>query len=100
MSDFNANCSKGCSSDKNNLSGLEIDKITTTIGYSQLINKPTHFINDTSSCIDLIFSFKVGFIRNYGVKQFIYEKCHRNIIYGTLEFNVSLPPPYYREIWD
>ena len=22
-----------------------------------------------------------------------------NITYGTLDFNVTLPPPYYREIW-
>ena len=74
--------------------------IATTAGYSQLINKPTHFINGTSSCIDLIFSSNVSFIRNYGIEQSIYEKCHHNITYGTLDFNVPLPPPYYREIWD
>ena len=48
VGDFNAKCSKWCSSDKNNIAGLEIDNITTTAGYSQLINKPTHFINGTS----------------------------------------------------
>ena len=83
-----------------NIAGLEIDNITTTAGYSQLINKPTHFINGTSSCIDLIFSSNVSFIRNYGIEQSIYEKCHHNITYGTLDFNAPLPPPYYREIWD
>ena len=45
LGDFNAKCSKWCSSDKNNIAGLEIDNITTTAGYSQLIKKPTHFIN-------------------------------------------------------
>ena len=30
----------------------------------------------------------------------IHEKCHYDVIYGTLNFNVPLPPPYYREIWD
>ena len=100
MGDFNAKYSKWCSSDENDIAGLEIDNITTTAGYSQLINKPTHFINGTSSCIDLIFSSNVSFIRNYGIEQSIYEKCHHNITYGTLDFNVPLPPPYYREIWD
>ena len=42
----------------------------------------------------------MSFIRNYGIEQSIYEKCHHNITYGTLDFNVPLPPPYYREIWD
>ena len=102
IGDFNTKCSKWCSSDKNNIVGLEIDSITTTVGYSQLINKPTHFINGTSSCIDLIFSSNVSFIRNYGIKKSIYEKCHHNITYGRLDFNVPPPPPppYYREIWD
>ena len=97
IGDFNAECSKWSSSDKNNTAGLEIDNITTTAGYSQLINKPTHFINGTSSCVDLIFSSNVSFIRNYGIEQSIYEKCHHNITYGTLDFSVPAPPLYYRE---
>ena len=100
IGDFNGKCSKWCSSDKNNVAGLEIDNITTTAGYSQLVNKPTHFINGTSFCIDLIFSSDVSFIRSYGIEQSIYEKRHRNITYGTLDFNVPLPPLYYRDIWD
>ena len=52
---FNLKCSKCCSSDKNNIAGLEIDNITTTAGYSKLINKPTHFVNGISFFIDLIF---------------------------------------------
>ena len=95
---FNAKCSKWCSSAKSDIAGLEIDNITTTAGYSQLINKAKHFINGTSSCIDLFFSSNVSFIRNYGIEQSIYEKCHHNITYDTLDFNVSLPPPVYREI--
>ena len=98
--DFNAKCSKWCSSDKNNIAGLEIDNISTTAAYSQLIKKPRHFINRTSSCSDLIFSSNVNFIRNYGIERSIYEKCHHNITFDTLDFNVPLPPPCYREIWD
>ena len=46
------------------------------------------------------------------MEQSIYDKCHHNITYGTLDFNVPLPsppptplstappsPPYYRDIW-
>ena len=45
-----------CTTDKNNAAGLEIDIFTTTAGYSQMINKPIHFISESSSCINLIFS--------------------------------------------
>ena len=76
---FNLKCSKCCSSDKNNIAGLEIDNITTTAGYNQLTNKATHFINGTSFCIDLILSSNVSFIRNYGIEQSVYEKYHHNM---------------------
>ena len=100
IGDFNAKCSKWCSSDENNIAGLEADNIATMVGYCQLINKPTHFINGTTSCTDPIFSSNISFTRNFGTEQSIYEKCHLNITYGTLDFNVPLPPPYYRQIWD
>ena len=100
IGDFNAKFSKCCTTDKNNTAGLEIDSITTAAGYSQMINKPTHFINESSSCIDLIFSSNTSFVKNCGSELPIYEKCYHNIIYGTLNFNVPLPPPYYRDIWD
>ena len=40
---FNAKCSKWCTCDKGNTAGLELPSITTTAGYSQMINKLTHF---------------------------------------------------------
>ena len=72
----------------------------TSAGCSQLINEPTHFVNKTSSCSDSIFSSDVNITSNYGIEKTIHEKCHHHIIYGTLNFNVALPPHYYRENWD
>ena len=100
LGDFNAKCSKWCASDKSNTTGIELDNITMTSGYNQMIDKPTHYINESSSCIDLIFSSNVNLTKNCGVEQSLYEKCRHNIIYGTLNFNILLPPPYYRELWD
>ena len=100
IGDFNAKWLKWCTTDKNNTAGPEIDSITTAAGYSQMVNKPTHFINESSACIDLIFSSNTSFVKNCGSELAIYGKCHHNIIYGNLNFNVPLPPPYYRDIWD
>ena len=98
--DFNAKCSKWCTSDKDNTANFELDSITTTAGYSQMINKPTHFINESSSCIDLIFYSNTSFVKNCRSQPSIYEKCHHNIIHGTLNIDIALPPLYYRDVWD
>ena len=92
--------SKWRASDKNYTAGIELDNITTTSGYNQMIDKPTHYINKSSSCIDWIFSSNVNLTKNCGVEQWLYETCHHDIIYGTRNFNIALPPPYFRETWD
>ena len=74
--------------------------IATKTGYNQVINKPTPFINGASSFIDLVFSSNMSFIRNHGIEQSIFEKCHRSILCGALDFIVPQNPPYCREIWD
>ena len=56
LGDFNAKCLKWCASDGNNSAGIELDNITATFSYNQMIDKSTHYINESSSCIDLIFS--------------------------------------------
>ena len=96
IGDFNANCQKWCTTNKDSTTGLELDSITTTAGYR--INKPIHFINEPSSCIDLIFSSNASFLKNCGSELSIYEKCHHNIIYGTINFDIPLPPLYYRHV--
>ena len=53
--DLNARCSKWCNEYITNSVGREIDTLTSSAGCKQIINKPTHIANDSSSCIDLIF---------------------------------------------
>ena len=61
IGDFNVKCSKWyASNNNNNAAGIELDSITLSSGYSQIIDKPTHFVNGSSPCIDLIFSSNVS----------------------------------------
>ena len=100
IGDINAKCLKWCPTDKDNIADFELERITTAAGYSQMINKPRHFINESSSSIDLIFSSNTSFVKNCGSELSIYEKFHYEIIYGTLNFDAPLSPPYYRDAWD
>ena len=57
-------------------------------------------MNDKLSCIDLLFTMNSKLLYDAGVKQTTYNKCHHKIRYGSLNLNIPLPPPYYREVWD
>ena len=81
------------SRDKSSILALEIDNIATTVGYSQVINKLTHFANETSTS-------NLSFITNYGMEQSVLEKCYHNFTYGTLDLNLPQHLPCYRDIWD
>ena len=65
-----------------------------------MIDKPTHVINTSMSCIDLVLSTNQSVISNHGVDVSIFDKCHHNIIYGKINIHVPLPPRYVREVWD
>ena len=92
--------SKWYTTDKDNTAGLELDSITTTSSHGQMITKPTHFINESSSCINLNFSSNNCFVKNCGSELSNYDKYHYNIIYKTFNFDVPLLQSYYRDVWD
>ena len=71
-----------------------------TAGYSRIIDKPTHFTNNSSSCIDLIFTSNPSIIVDSGIEKSLCSSCHYDIIYGKNNFRVPLPPPHFRMIWD
>ena len=55
-----------------NLQGQELDSLTLSAGYNQIIDKPTHVINTSMSCIDLIFCTNQTVISNHGVDVSIF----------------------------
>ena len=62
--DLNARCSKWCNKDITNPVGRETDTLTSSAGYKQIIKKPTHILNNSSSCIDLVFRNNLNLISN------------------------------------
>ena len=55
VGDFNAKCSKWCNSEITNANGRSLDTLTSSVGYKQIINKTTHTVNNSFSCISLVF---------------------------------------------
>ena len=97
--DFDAHCSRWWQNNITNSAGHEIDSHTSA-GYKQIIDKPTHIVNNSMSSIDLLFCaiYNQSTISNYGVDVSIFDKCHYHIIF--VKVNISVPlPPVYREVW-
>ena len=66
----------------------------------QVITELTHILENSSSCIDLIFSNQPNFIMDSGVHSTLHSKCHHQIIYSNLNLKIENPPPYTRKIWN
>ena len=47
----------------------------------------------------MIFALNTTYLKT-GIEQSIYNKCHHNVIHGKLNFDIPLPLPYYRKLWD
>ena len=53
--DFNACCSRWWQNDITNSEGQEVNFFILSAGYKQTTDKPTHIVNNSLSCIDLLF---------------------------------------------
>ena len=60
--EFNARCSKWCNNDITNASGHTLDTLTSSAGCKQIINKSIHTVNNSFSCIGLIFCNNLNII--------------------------------------
>ena len=86
--DFNARTSKWWSSDKETFEGRAIHSLTTSAGYTQLIDQPIHVINNSSSCINLVFATNPDIICSSGAKLSLFD------------FMIPLPPTCKRQAWN
>ena len=100
IGDFNARCTNWWAADIDSKAGKELDTLTSTAGYTQLIDKPTHFFSGGCSCIDLIFCNKPELISEYGIDHSLFQTCHHNLIFGKINVKIPVPPAYRREVWD
>ena len=98
--DFNSRCSSWWSNDTDTSEGLKLFSLTSSNGFSQLINDPTHIQGNSLSCIDLIFTGQQNLSVNSGVHASLHPNCHHQIVHSSFNLNIYYPPPYQRLIWD
>ena len=91
---------KGWKNDITNSTGEEIHSLTSSAGYKQIIDKPSHVINNSMLSIDFIFCTNQNVVSNYGPDASMFKKCHHDIIHGKIDIRVPFSPVYVCEVWD
>ena len=66
IGDFNARSNNWCSSDKTTYEGKKLESMTSKCEFKQVISDPTHILENSSSCIDLIFTSPPNLVMNSG----------------------------------
>ena len=69
--------------------------MTPQCGFKQVISDPTHILESSSSCIDLIFTSQPNLVMNSGVHSSLHHNCHHQIIHAKIFY----PLPYERVVW-
>ena len=96
--DFNARSSSWCINDKSNHERTKIDCLASEYDLKQLIHEPTHLLENSSSCIDLIFTSQPNLVMDAGIHLSLHASCHHQIVYAKFNLKIHYPPTYEREI--
>ena len=99
LGDFNAKLRQWYDKDSSTSEGISIENITSQFGLHQIINEPTHIIENSSSCIDLIFTSQPNLSVESGTQLSLHPNCHHQIIYSKFNLEVIYPPSYAFEVW-
>ena len=99
LGDFNAKLNSWHIGDHDTEEGIEINALTSSYGLTQIISEPTHILQNSASCIDLVFTNQPNMVTKSGVYPSLHSNCHRQIIYAKIDFNIYFPPPYERQVW-
>ena len=94
IGDFNTKSCNGYIHNKTSFKG-----ITSQFGLHRLINEPTYFLRNCSSCIDLIFTSQSSIAVESGVHPSLHSNCHHQIVFANFNLKLYFPPPYLREVW-
>ena len=85
--------------DKTTTEGAKIEFVTSQYGLHQIINELIHVLENSSSCIDLIFTSQPNLVVDSGLHPSLHPNCHHQTVYAKCNLKIHFSPPYEREIW-
>ena len=67
--------------------------------YNKVIKEPTYILDNSSSCIDLIFTSQANLLIESGVHSSLHSNCHHKIICSKFDLQIFYTPSYLHEVW-
>ena len=77
--------------DKATTEGEEIEFVTSQLGLYHIINEPTYVLENSLSCIDLIFTSQPNLVVDSGVHPSLHPNCYHQIVYGKFNLKINFP---------
>ena len=95
--DFNAKSSSWFCHNKTNFEGDTTENLTSQFGLHQVIKEPTHILDTSPLCNDLIITSQPNLIIESGVYLSLHSYCYHQIIFAKFNLEIVYPPPY---VWE
>ena len=99
MGDFNAKSKNWYKNEKCSFEGNIIENVTSQFGLQQVIKEPKYILDNSSSCIDLIFTSKANLLIESGVHPSLHSNCHHQIVFFKSDWEIFYPHSYLHEVW-
>ena len=90
LGDFNAKSNSWCKADITSLECSKIDTTTSSYGLNKLIQEPTHILNTSSSCIDLIFILQPNLGMESETHSSLHSHCHYQIAFAKFDLSIFI----------
>ena len=88
--DFNAKPKNSYKNDKCSFEGNTIENVTSQFSLKQVIKESTHILDNSSSCIDLIFVSRANLLIESGGHRSLHSNCHHQTVYSKFDYFILL----------
>ena len=99
IGDLNCRSSEFWRGDIDNDAGNNLVTVLNDTGLHQLVHEPTHFVNDSRSCLDLVITDQPNLINECSMLPSLHITSHHSINHIVLNINNPPPPAYKRKMW-
>ena len=99
IDDFSAKSKKWSDGDRSTIEGSKVDFLTSQFGLFEIIKEPTPILENSSSCIDLIFTTQPNMVLESRVSHSLHQKCHHQIKFSNFNLKVCYQPSSERTIF-
>ena len=99
LGDVNAKSKLWFDQDNTSYKGSILNNLMGQYDLTQIIHEPTHILESSVSCIDLIITSQENLVTNSGVHSSLYPNCHHQIHFSNFNLKIHYPAQYECLIW-